>query len=218
MSAGGVGLIILLAKGTVGGRCHLLGIGAHAEAELLLESVALGEYVVAYLLGLGGDGLVDLAKTRLLLLGKADSLALESLEVLLQHHLLLAGEIGLVAVIDGRDPLVEGLVEGHIVLVSAGKGDGLLYHGIERVAAVGLGNIVHHSYHLGKGAAGEFERNDGVLEGRSLFICHDGIYLRLLLGYAGLDGRDIMGNLDFVEGRYSVRSVPFLEEGVGVTS
>ena len=218
MSTARISLIVGPAKLAILGGGHLVGICTHAESELLLESVALREDIVSYLLGLGRNLGIDLTKACLLLFRKANTFALETVVMLLQHHLLLAGKGTLVGIIDSRYAFIKGLVEGYIGFMVAEHGYGFLDYCIEGVAAVGFGHIVEHALHLAEYAAGEFERHDRVLEGRSLFICHDGIYLRLLLGYAGLDGRDIMGNLDFVEGRYSVRSVPFLEEGVGVTS
>ena len=216
MAAAGVGLVVGLAKLAVGGGGHLFGIGADAESELLLEGVALGEDVVAYLLGLGRNLGIDFAQARLLLLGQAYSLTLEALIMLFEHHLLLASKCALVCVPDGCDALVEGLVEGDVGLVVAEQGDGFLHNSIKGVAAVGFGHIVEHALHFAEDASREFERQDGVLEGRSLGICGDGVDFSFLLLYAGLDGGDVVGNFYLVERRNSVGSVPFLKEGVGV--
>ena len=218
MAAAGVGLVVGLAEFAVGGGGHLFGIGADAESELLLEGIALGEDVVAYLLGLCRNLGVNLAQARLLFLGQAYSFALETLVVLLQHHLLFAVKGALVGVPDGRNALVEGLVERDVGLVVAEQGDGFLHNSIEGVAAVGFGHIVEHALHLAEDASREFERHDGVLEGRSLGIRGDGVDFSFLLLYAGLDGGDVVGNFYLVERRNSVGSIPFLKEGVGVVT
>ena len=218
MAAGGVGLIVLPAELAVGGSGHLVGECAHTESKFLLESIALCEDVVAYLLSLGSDIGIDLAKAVLLLLGQADTLTLEAFIVLFEHHLLLAGKAALVTVPNGGDALVEGLVEGYVGLVLAHQRDGLFDNGIKGIAAVGLGNVVEHSADLGEDAPGILQRGDGILKTGGLLAGDYGIDFGLLLGYAGLDCRDVVGGLYLIEGRNSIRGVPLREEGVGAVA
>ena len=170
MAAHGVCLVVLATQLAVLRGGHLLRVGGYAEAELLAESIGLRQDVVAYLLGeLCGAG-IDFAKFCLLCLVKAYTLALEAVEMLLEHHLLLAGEGALVAVVNGGDAVVEGLVEGNVVAVLAQKRYGLVLNGVESVAAVGLADIVEHSGNFADDASGKLQRSDCILKGRSVRI------------------------------------------------
>ena len=214
VSAGSIGLVVLATQVAVLRGRHLVGVGGHAESELVQEVVGLREDIVADLLRLGGDGGIDLAQARLLLLGQADALALEGVEVLLQHHLLLARQAALVAVVHGCHAVVERLVERHIVLMLAHQGDGFLLDGGQRVGAVGLGNVVEHAHDLAENAAGELQRRDGVLEGGRVRVGRDGVDFGGLLLDARLDGGNDVSGLDLFKRRDAVRGVPFRQEGV----
>ena len=165
-----ISLVVLAAKLAVLSGGHLVGIGRHAEAELLCEGVGLGEYVVAYLLGKFCGAGVDDAQLLLLVLGETDAVADKAVVPLFEHHLLLAGKAALVGIIDLGNPVVEGLVEGDVVAVGAQKRYGLVLNGVESVAAVSLADIVEHALDLGEDAAGELKGSDGIVEGRSLGI------------------------------------------------
>ena len=90
--------------------------------------------------------------------------------MLLEHHLLLAGEGALVAVVNGGDAVVEGLVEGNVVAVLAHHRDGFVKHCVKRVAAVGLADIVEHSGNFADNASGKLQRSDCILKSRSVRI------------------------------------------------
>ena len=96
VAAGSIGLEHGLAKLTVFGSRHRGRVFADADAELLLERVALGEDVVADFLGLDRKLAIDPFELRLKVFGQADTLALEAVEVFLEDHLLLAGKAALV--------------------------------------------------------------------------------------------------------------------------
>ena len=214
MAAHLVGLVILAAEFAVFSRRHLRGILRNAEAELLGEGVGFGEDVVAYLLCEFRNTAVDCAELGLLLFVKAYALALEALETLFQHDLLLAREAALVAVVDRGYPFVEVPVERDVVGVLAEHGDCLRHHRIEGIAAVGLADIIEHAEHLVEYLAREFERHYGVLEGRSVGIGGDFLDLGVLLFDSGLYRRYIVFDFNLVVGRDTVRGVPLGEEGI----
>ena len=110
--------------------------------------------------------------------------------------------------------VVERLVEGDVVGVLAHQGDGFLLDGAQLVGAVGLSDVVEDAGDLRKDPAGEFQRDDGVLEGGRIRVGGDGVDLGVLLGDAGLDGGDVVGGKDLLERRDAVRGVPFGQEGV----
>ena len=213
----GVSLKHLLAEGMVLGRGHRIGIVGDADAELLLEGVALGEDVVAQLLRLGGHLGIYLAKAGLLLLGKAYAITLKSLEALLQHHLLLTTELALVGEVELGNALIEPLVEGNVVLVLCKHGKRFLHNRVEFVRAVCLADIEQHAYNFAQDFARELERQNGVLEGRTFGIVHDGVNLLVLLLDTCFDGWDVVLDQNVLEGRNAIRRIPLGEERVLAT-
>ena len=141
----GVGLKHLLTEGTVLCCRHRIGIVRDADAKLLLEGIAFGEDVVAQLLRLCGHLRIDLTKTGLLLFGKAYAITFESLEALLQHHLLLTTELTLVGKVNLGNTIVKPFVERDVVLVLSKHRNSLLHNGVEFVCAVCLANVVQHT-------------------------------------------------------------------------
>ena len=157
---------------------------------------------------------VSLLQPCLFLLAQSHAVALKLLIVLLEYHLLLACETGLVTLVELCDALVESLVEGEVVAVLCHHGYGQFHHAVQCVCSVGLTHVVEHSRHLAQDFSREFQRQDSVVEGGSIRVVDDVLYLLLLLFYARLYGRDVVVNLNLLEWRDAIRCVPIREERI----
>ena len=153
----------------------------------------------------------------MLLLGKAYAITLKSLEALLQHHLLLTTELALVGEVELGNALIEPLVEGNVVLVLCKHGKRFLHNRVEFVRAVCLADIEQHAYNFAQDFARELERQNGVLEGRTFGIVHDGVNLLVLLLDTCFDGWDVVLDQNVLEGRNAIRRIPLGEERVLAT-
>ena len=136
--------------------------------------------------------------------------------MVLENHLLLAGEAALVAMVEGREPIVEGLVESDVVAVRGKKRKSFFHNCIEGVAAVGFGHVEEHAGNLFKQQSAEFVGGNGVLESGRLGIGRNSVDGFLLLAYSFLDRGKVIAHLDLVVGRDSVGSVPLFKERIGV--
>ena len=217
VAAGGIGFPHGLAAGAVGGGGHGGGILGDADAKPGLEGIVFSQDVGAYLLLHDGQIGVDLPEAFLLVVGQTDTAALEAFEMLLQHHLLLAGEGGLVGVIDLGHTLVKALVEGDVVAVLGEHGQGQVDDGVEGVGTVGLVDVEEDALHLGQDTAGALEGLDGVGKGGCGSVGDDGVDFFGLLVDTGLDGGDIVIDGDFAEGRDAIGRVPLAEERILLT-
>ena len=181
------------------------------------EGVSVGgaEHVVAEFEGEGGELFVDFAEPGLLVGGHIGAAPFKIFVDDLQQPFLLVVEVLLVAVLVHFLDALEQLGVQHDVVAVTGEhredGVGELFH-FGTVHA--FGEVHEDGGDLGQQFAAVLVGDDGVAEGGFLGVAADGLDFLLLLPYALLDGREVVGGFDLVEGRHAVGGVPLLHEGV----
>ncbi len=93
--------------------------------------------------------------------------------------------------------------------------EGLVHYGKDLGDGIRLADVEEDGGDPAEGLAAAVEGRYGVLEVRSGLIGDDGLYLGSLLLDSGLDGGNVVADLDLVERRNSIRGIPFGEERVG---
>ena len=152
-----------------------------------------------------------------LLVGEQSAVAHKSLVVRLYGALAVGAEVEAVAAVIEIFYAVEELgVHHHLV------GE-LRVSGVERLGDFGhFGSVValiereEYCSHFVEDFARLLQREDSVVEGRSLGIGCDRVYLSLFLGYTGFKGRQIVVVADLVKRRNCVRCCVRLHKGVGL--
>ena len=91
---------------------------------------------------------------------------------------------------------------------------GLIHDSLHLGAVVGFGQVEQHAHHLREDFAAVLVGADHVVECRSLRIGQNGLHFGILLFDAGLQGRNIVVEFDFVERRNTVRGIPLLQERI----
>ena len=170
--------------------------------------VGRGEHVLAELQGGHGEFFLQLGVDLLVLVGKVGTAAGELFVGFFEQFGLFGGQIqAFPAVVDGLDALKELRVEhdGHGELGQQ-RGN-LLGQVLHLVVGAGLVEIEEDVADAGHGFARVGQGFDGVGEGRSLGIVHDGLNLCLAFFNSLKESGFVVFRLDFVKRGRAVRSV-----------
>ena len=213
---------MLAGLAAIGGR--LRGRGAHGVGQAGEISFSVQHQQVVLLVGqhvlaeLGAERrrpLGDGGHTRLGLLVEPGARLDEAAMVALEYALLLQRQPKLLVILHQRVHPREQLgvlVDGHAVLGIAGRY--LALDGLDLGRGVRAGQVEEYGRYAIEEPAREFERVDGVGEGRRRPVVGDGCDLFEVLGEALLDGRQEMRGAHLVEGRHLVRRRPALQQRV----
>ncbi|MCU0277134.1 MAG: hypothetical protein MUF02_09865 [Acidobacteria bacterium] len=118
------------------------------------------------------------------------------------------------AVVHRLDAGEELVVEVDVVVVGRQQGRQLVGHFLHRLAGGRVQQRVKNGADIAEQLPRHVEGDDGVLEGRRLGIGHDGVDLGLLPLHPLLHRRQVMGQLDAVEGRGVERGLVGAEEWI----
>ena len=186
-------------------------VKGHLAAVFQLLAVSIGglEHVLCEAHGERGNLLVELTEALLLLLGHIGAAAHEALVGLFQEAHLLGVQAEAVALlVDGLDTLEEFGIEGYVVAVGGEHGRHLLLDGFHLGAVLALTQVEEHSAHFAEQLAAVLVGKDGVLEGGSLRIAHDGLDFSPLAFDAFAEGGHVVFCLDTAEVGDFVRGAP----------
>ena len=147
--------------------------------------------------------------------GEVGAGAHEVLVVSLDHQALqrIEAQAG-AAVVEGLDPLEQGVVERDGVPMRGHSGRQGPLDGLQGVVRVGGGEAAEDALHTAEQLARALEREDRVLERRRGAFVDDGLHLGELLAHPLFDGRLEVGVVDAVERRRLVEQRAGRREGI----
>ena len=181
-----------------------------------LEGVGGGQLVLVELERQAGQLGRILAVELLVGIGERRAVAGEALVALLEQHLVLLREEPSRMLVDGLHAGEELGVERDVVLERRQTGLHLGGDALHLLRSVGAQQVVEDTRDAVEQRALTLERHDRILEGGFGGVVHNRLDFGPRAGDGGIEGRFIVFELDFREGRRGVGGIPLDQQRIGL--